>query len=148
LRTAGEALAVWLTIPQLTKHACDELARDLKAIDKATDLDARVAHRRFHAALRVGAGQRMEQELAQLFEQAERYQLAFWRRSQKSDKSRKRTEHREILRACRLGDRALAVRLLVEHTSRTAYGLVEAEDPGRGLPRLDAAVRMTKRGLR
>jgi DNA-binding GntR family transcriptional regulator len=89
----------------------------------------------------------MEQELAQLFEQAERYQLAYWTRSRRSRRARTKAEHREVLRACRAGDRALAVRLLADHTSLTAYGLVEAEDPGRAMPRLDAAVRMTRRGL-
>jgi DNA-binding GntR family transcriptional regulator len=144
LRVMGESLALWLTVPLLDKGACRQLSADLKTIDKAESAERRRVHQQFHDHLRIGAGERMRRELRQLFEHAERYQLALTRRQQRG---KAQSEHRAILRACRAGDRVQAARLLADHIAGTAYGLLEVEAPGRPTPGLDAAVVMAHEGL-
>jgi DNA-binding GntR family transcriptional regulator len=145
-RVTGEGIAMWLTVPQLDAKDCDALARELRtmATSATSRADSRAAHRRFHEGLRVGAGERMQRELQQLFEHAERYQVAFTRKR----KTRAQEEHRAILRACREADRVRAAELLIDHCAATAYGLMKVEAPDRGSPSLDLAVRMAHTGLR
>src|SRR5690606_7930404 len=73
LRVAGEAVAVWLTVPALDAGDVRSLERDAAT---AAGGDAS-AHRRFHATLRRGAGRRLREHLGRLFEHAERYQRRF-----------------------------------------------------------------------
>jgi DNA-binding GntR family transcriptional regulator len=141
LRVVGESLAIWLSVPRLDRESCRALAGELATIDKGDPVASRAAHRRFHAGLRAGAGERLRRELEQLFEHAERYQLALTRRSRKS---RPQREHRAILRACREGDRGTAAELIMDHCAATVYELIELSAPGRPTPSLDAAVAMAR----
>src|SRR6201999_3846085 len=102
LRVVGEADAIWRTVPLLDGLTCDGLAEELRLLDEhGTSPEGRAAHRRFHAGLRVGAGEKRCRELSKLFEQAERYWVAAGRRKAASAPG----EHRAILRACFVGDR-------------------------------------------
>jgi DNA-binding GntR family transcriptional regulator len=141
LRVMGESLAIWLSVPVLDRHACHELSRELAIIDAGDPGEVRAAHQRFHAGLRVGAGARLRRELAQLFEHAERYQLAL---TQRRPKGRPQKEHRAILRACREGDQTGAMGLLMEHCAATVYELMALTAPERPTPSLDAAVAMVQ----
>ena len=123
IRVPGEALALWLTVPVLRPAQLDALEAELDLID-AGDGDA---HRRFHAGLRVGAGERLRHQLDQLFEHAERYHRAFIATPDRVFVARKLAEHRAILEACRTGDRVLARDLIVDHLSTTAIALMTAE---------------------
>jgi DNA-binding GntR family transcriptional regulator len=140
LRVAGESLAMWLTVPILDADAVKVLAAELRAIERGDPELVRPAHRRFHAGLRAGAGQRMQRELGQLFEHAERYQRALV--TERKRRTRPQKEHRAILRACKEGDRALATQLLMQHCAATVYELISVMAPGRPTPSLDAAVAM------
>lgn len=123
LRVTGEALAIWLTVPVLRRADLDSLESELDLIIEG---DA-AAHRRFHAGLRIGAGDRLRDQLDRLFEHAERYQRAFYAGDDRDVIERKLREHRDILNACRQGDRHRARDLLVDHISSTALALMTAE---------------------
>jgi DNA-binding GntR family transcriptional regulator len=123
IRVTGEALAIWLTVPVLRDADFDALEGELELIEGG-DADA---HRRFHAGLRVGAGDRLRMQLDQLFEHAERYHRAFYATPDRAFVTRKLAEHREILQACRDRDRRLAREMIVEHLSTTAHALMTAE---------------------
>jgi DNA-binding GntR family transcriptional regulator len=141
LRVVGESLAIWLTVPTLGSEACRALAQELGTIDDGDPESIRPAHRRFHEGLRAGAGERLRRELGQLFEHAERYQLALIQRKRQL---RPQKEHRAILRACREQDRRLATELLMQHCAKTVYELLTLMAPGRATPTLDAAVAMVE----
>lgn len=124
LRVPAEALAIWHTVPQLTVTDLVTLRSDLELINSTSTLEARDAHRRFHAGLTKYAGRRVEDALWMFMLHSERYQRAFVNET-KAGRNRKASEHRAILRACEGADRTLARRLLVEHMTSTAYGLME-----------------------
>jgi DNA-binding GntR family transcriptional regulator len=123
MRVMGEGLAIWLTVPVLRSSDFKRLEQELELINKG---DA-AAHRRFHAGLRVGAGQRLIQHLETLFDHAERYQRA--RLSAEPDEemmAARLAEHRPILDACIARDRVLARDLTVDHIASTAEALMTA----------------------
>ncbi|MBF6098737.1 GntR family transcriptional regulator [Nocardia cyriacigeorgica] len=123
MRVTGEALAAWLTVPVLRSPDFDRLERELDLIDKGD----REAHRRFHAGLRVGAGARLTEHLAILYDHAERYQRA--RLAAEPDEemvAARLAEHRPILEAFIARDRVLARDLTIEHVAATAQALMTA----------------------
>jgi DNA-binding GntR family transcriptional regulator len=139
LRVVGEADAMWHTVPVLSPAACDQLAGELRRIDRhGPSPEGHAAHRRFHDGLRAGVGTRRRRELSQLFDHAQRYSLAAGRR--KVDRGP--AEHRAILRTCFNGERRLATQLVMRHCADTAYELIELQDPGRRVPSLDAAIEL------
>ncbi|HET6449592.1 MAG TPA: GntR family transcriptional regulator [Conexibacter sp.] len=139
LRVMGEGLAIWLTVPALREPDFARLEQDLEAT-AGGDADA---HQRFHAGLRIGAGERLAEHLERLFEHAERYQRAFAQRNA-AVIAVKLAEHRRILDACIARDRELARELLVDHVADTAMLLMTAE---RHAPfALPTAVEMAKAG--
>ncbi|WP_167332040.1 GntR family transcriptional regulator [Nocardia aobensis] len=124
MRVTGEALAAWLTVPVLRSADFERLEGELDLIDQGD----RDAHRRFHAGLRVGAGARLTEHLATLFDHAERYQEA--RLSAEPDEemvAARLAEHRPILDAFIARDRTLARDLIVDHIAATAEALMTAE---------------------
>jgi DNA-binding GntR family transcriptional regulator len=141
LRVVGESLAMWLTVPTLDADDIRAMSSELRIIDKGEPEEVRPAHRRFHEGLRAGAGDRLRRELSQLFEHAERYQLALIQRKRQM---RPQKEHRAILRACREGDRKLASELVMQHCATTVYELLALMAPDRPTPSLDAAVAMVQ----
>lgn len=135
LRVLGEGLAIWLTVPTLRKEDFERLQQELEAGDDE-------AHRRFHASLRTGAGERLAEQLERLFEHAERYQRAFRQQEEADDFAVKLAEHQAILDACIARDQQLARELLVDHIADTALKLMTSE---RHAPfSLPSAVQMAK----
>lgn len=122
LRVTGEALAIWLTVPILRRSELDDLEAELELILKG-DGDA---HQRFHAGLRVGAGDRLRDQMDRLFEHAERYHRALYHSDDTEFIQKRLEEHRDILEACRAGNRKLARDLLVDHLANTAMALMAA----------------------
>ena len=128
LRVAGESLALRLTVDTLGAEDVATMHRDLKLWELTEDPHVRGStHRRFHAALRSGAGERLSMTLATLFEHAERYQRAYVVGKATTFKQ-KNAEHWAILHACERGERELAVDLLVDHIASTAQALMAAEN--------------------
>jgi DNA-binding GntR family transcriptional regulator len=123
-RVLGEGLAIWLTVPVLHVADLDELEQDLKATMSG---DA-AAHRRFHERLRMGAGPRLREQLAQMFDHAQRYQrVALARKPDQAAVAAKLAEHEAIYEACVARDRTRARQLLVDHLAGTAIALMTAE---------------------
>lgn len=127
LRVAGEAIALRLTVPTLRTSDIEALRKDIKIMASLKNgPKEREAHRRFHAGLRSGVGDRLAGSLDVLFEHADRYQRAYTHRGAPSVRE-KNAEHREILRACERGAIDEAVSLLTDHMASTAEGLMAAE---------------------
>jgi DNA-binding GntR family transcriptional regulator len=122
MRVALEAVAVRLTVPGMESDAIAELEGYVAQMDhymKSNDLSGfRVPHRAFHAALVVGAGERVARMIAQLFDHAERYRLAYGAATPEVWDQR-RAEHRRILDAAAAGDPELTAERLVAHYART-----------------------------
>lgn len=138
-RVLGEGLAIWLTVPVLRSADYENLESSLE-LTLAGDA---AAHRRFHAGLRVGAGPRLQEQLDQMFDHAERYQrVAMEQKPDEAAVAAKLAEHTAIFDACVARDRHVARDLLVDHLAGTAIALMTAE---RHAPfALPAAVAMAK----
>jgi DNA-binding GntR family transcriptional regulator len=83
--------------------------------------------------------------LAQLFDHAERYRLAFGAATS-VDWDQRREEHRAILDAASAGDVDEAVRSLVIHYARTAARIFQGLEPGHDLAQLRETIRATAPG--
>jgi GntR family transcriptional regulator, rspAB operon transcriptional repressor len=84
-------------------------------------------HNAFHRGLTAAAGPRVNGLLAQLSDHFERYRRMHIARSPKAWLTE---GHREILDACKAGDRELSGQLLADHLARTAFDLFELLEPG------------------
>lgn len=84
-------------------------------------------HNAFHRGLTAAAGPRVNALLAQLSDHFERYRRMHIKRSSKAWLT---AGHREILDACKAGDRELSAALLADHLSRTALDLLDLLEPG------------------
>jgi DNA-binding GntR family transcriptional regulator len=85
-----------------------------------------VPHRSFHRALTAPAGERINDLLGQLFDHAERYR----RLHIGHGPSRWATaDHREILNACKAGERDRTAGLLASHLARTGFEVAELLEP-------------------
>ncbi len=123
MRISLEAAAVRITVPTLQSDGIAELEGHTAQMNhymSRLDLAGmRVPHRAFHARLVVAAGTRVTTLIAQLFDHAERYRVAFGGTTPDMWETRK-AEHRAILDAAAEGDADLTARKLVEHYVRTA----------------------------
>lgn len=123
MRVALEGVAIRITVPALGSEGIAELEGLMAQMDhymRSQDhAGFRGPHHAFHAALVVGAGERVTSMIAQLFDHAERYRVNFGA-TKPEIWDQRRAEHRGIVDACAEGDAELAVRRLVEHYARTA----------------------------
>jgi DNA-binding GntR family transcriptional regulator len=126
MRIVLDSLAVRLTIPGLTD---DELAAIRMAYLEATaaasrgDVVAyREPHRRFHFGLFAHAGARLEQEVDDLWDHAERYRLLQVKHAGDLANLVRlgEREHAAILEAAEKRDAGLGAKRMAEHLSRTA----------------------------
>jgi DNA-binding GntR family transcriptional regulator len=126
MRIVLDSLAVRLTIPRLTD---DEVAAIRMAYLEATAAASRgdVAgyrepHRRFHFGLFAHAGARLEQEVDDLWDHAERYRLLQVQHA--GDLAHLvrlgERDHAAILEAAEKRDAALGAKRMAEHLARTA----------------------------
>ncbi|GAA4978835.1 GntR family transcriptional regulator [Yinghuangia aomiensis] len=124
LRVMGEGLATWLTVPMLRREDFEQLDAD---VERIANRDAE-AHERFHACLRQGASGRLREQMAQLFDHAERYQRVLLRQEIDDEAMEAKVdEHRRIVEACKARDRERARELMVDHIASTAIALMTAE---------------------
>ena len=126
MRIVLDSLAVRLTIPRLTD---DELAEIRMAYLEATaaasegDVAAyREPHRRFHFGLFAHAGARLEQEVDDLWDHAERYRrLQVEHAGDRAQLVRLgEREHAGILEAAERRDAELGAKRMAEHLARTS----------------------------
>lgn len=144
MRVTLEAAAIRLTVPRLTSRNIAELDGLFAQMDhyqKTNDrAGLREPHHAFHQLLVSGVGPRVDAELSQLFDHAERYRLAYGAADPVTWDHR-RAEHRGILDAVGDGDAELAATRLVGHYLQTAQLIFSGLDPTHTPDRLLETVR-------
>ncbi len=129
-RITLEAEAIRLSVPRMTPEDLARLEGFMAEMAHYADAkDYRrwtVPHRNFHRALTAPAGERINDLLGQLFDHAERYRRLHighgptpWATA----------GHREILDACKAGNRDKSAALLASHFARTGFEVAELLDP-------------------
>jgi GntR family transcriptional regulator, rspAB operon transcriptional repressor len=131
MRVTLEAQAVRLSLDRMTPEYLARLEGHMAEMAHfAQEHDYRrwgVPHRAFHRLLTSPAGERLSDLLIQLFDHAERYRRLHigygpgaWATA----------DHREILDACKAGDRERAAALLATHLARMPLEAAELLEPG------------------
>jgi len=131
MRVTLEAEAVRLSVPLMTP---EDLARleghiaEMAHYAQAGDYRRWVVpHQQFHRALTAPAGPRVNDMLGQLFDHAERYRRLHIGHGPSAWAT---AGHREILDACKAGDRDGTAALLAGHLARTGLEVAELLEPG------------------
>jgi DNA-binding GntR family transcriptional regulator len=123
VRIANEALAIRLTVPQMTDKDDAELLASLEAMAQQAakrDIDVWERHHRaFHTRLVSGAGRRLGTLLSELYDYAERYRRLYVTTEPRA-MSIGAAEHEAIVDACCARDADRAGTELARHLSRTA----------------------------
>ncbi|MDO8210140.1 GntR family transcriptional regulator [Conexibacter sp. CPCC 206217] len=139
MRVTLESLAVRLSVPQLTETDIARIAEsmeELEAASAAIDHEAtRAPHRSFHQGLFMHAGERLERQVIELRDHAERYRRHHFQRS--SDElallQLASADHAEIFAAAASGDALRCSELTAQHLARnalTTFAQLEGEfDP-------------------
>jgi len=99
-----------------------------------------VPHAAFHARFVAAAGPRMTTTIAQLFDHAARYRIAYGVVTLPDGYGERRAEHRAMVDAAATGDVELVVRQLTLHYAHTALTVSAKLDPGHELPLLRVAI--------
>jgi DNA-binding GntR family transcriptional regulator len=150
MRIALEGVAIRMTVPQLGSEGVAELEGFIAQMDyfaRVDDFDGfRTPHRAFHAKLVCGAGDRVTTTMAQYFDHAERYRVAFGAPTPQLEAER-RDEHRRIASAVAAVDPDLAARRLIEHYRRTSSLIFAAVDPDYQPSRLRLAIEALAPGV-
>jgi DNA-binding GntR family transcriptional regulator len=142
-----EALAIALSVPELTKSDFDAVDQSLKEMSAASEANEHAAweeaHRRFHRGLISRAPENLH-DLVESY--AARAVLVVDRRLYESTVSRGLSagpaEHQEILEACRSRDAARASILLARHLSITAISVITQVMPEHNPVSIRTALRL------
>jgi DNA-binding GntR family transcriptional regulator len=142
MRIALETVAARITIPSLGPEDIAEMEGLIAQMDHLVDVEPEAfsqVHASFHARFVVGAGERPATLIAQLFDHAERYRLAF-RRHEPNRWPERREEHRRMVEAARSGDGDQLADAIAVHYLRTAKGVADGMNPERELSALQTTV--------
>jgi DNA-binding GntR family transcriptional regulator len=130
IRLPLEAAALRLSLPGMTPehlaHLEGHMAEMAHFAEERDYTRWYIPHRAYHEALIAGAGKRVRDLLAELFDHAERYRRFHMGRS---FSDRTQAEHRAILDAVKAGEANAAAARLTEHLSRSAITVIEILDP-------------------
>ncbi|MGA9856551.1 MAG: GntR family transcriptional regulator [Solirubrobacteraceae bacterium] len=141
MRVTLEAEALRLSVPAMTSEDIARLEGHMAEMAHyANEKDYRrwnVPHKRFHRTLTEHAGERVNFVLGQMFDHAERYRRLHIGQGPSAWAT---PQHRDILDACKAGDRERAGALLAGHLARTGLEVSELLDPGYEPRLLQAAV--------
>ncbi|HWF73516.1 MAG TPA: GntR family transcriptional regulator [Solirubrobacteraceae bacterium] len=141
VRVTLEAEAVRLSVPRMTPEDLALLEGHMAQMAHyAGAKDYRrwgVPHRAFHRALTAPSGERVNDMLGQLFDHAERYRRLHIGQGPSAWAT---AEHREILDACKAGDRDASAGRLAGHLARTGLEVSELLDPAYDPEQLRIAV--------
>jgi DNA-binding GntR family transcriptional regulator len=128
------SLGIAMTVPQLTEEdfATLELLLDqMREAGTRDDVDGwEEAHRAFHRTLVSHAGERLQETISRLSDHSKLYRR-LWMEAEPHHWTLADEGHRAILRACRLGDRDLAVELLARHFARSSLTVLANAMPER-----------------
>lgn len=132
MRVVLEATAVRITVPHFGPADVAEmkgLMAQMEHFAEGTDFAGFEApHRRFHALLVSGGGERLVRTVKELSDHAERYRRAYLD-SGPSTYAIVSAEHGEILAAAAEHDAQNTAALLASHYWRTAHSVIGALDP-------------------
>lgn len=134
MRIALEPIGIRATVPFLDADAqavlIGHVERMTEAIDNGDLIRFRIEHRAFHLGLTTGSGPRICNLLEDLWDQSERYRLAYLhhdyadRQSASAERLRvSQDEHRIMLQAAVAGDAPVCADALVGHLKRTVGAL-------------------------
>jgi DNA-binding GntR family transcriptional regulator len=130
VRVTLEAEALRLSVPRMTPEDLARLEGHMAEMAHYAEMkDYRrwtLPHREFHRALTAPAGERVNDLLGQLFDHAERYRRLHVGHGPSAWAT---ADHREILDACKAGDRDQSAGRLASHLARTGLELSELLDP-------------------
>jgi len=141
MRVTLEAEAVRLSVPAMGSEDIARLEGHMAEMAHyAGEKDYRrwtVPHHQFHRALTEHAGERVNFVLGQMFDHAERYRRLHIGQGPSAWAT---AQHRDILDACKAGDRDRAAALLAGHLARTGLEVSELLDATYDPARLKTAV--------
>jgi DNA-binding GntR family transcriptional regulator len=141
VRVTLEAEAMRLSVPAMTPEDLAHLEgymAEMAHYAQAKDYRRwTVPHRNFHRALTAPAGDRINDLLGQLFDHAERYRRLHIGHGPSAWAT---AGHREILDACKAGERDRTAGLLASHLARTGFEVAELLDAGYQLEALKTAL--------
>jgi DNA-binding GntR family transcriptional regulator len=130
MRVTLEAEALRLSVPSMTSEDIARLEGHMAEMAHYADQkDYRrwnAPHERFHRTLTEHAGERVNFVLSQMFDHAERYRRLHIGQGPGAWAT---PQHRDILDACKAGDRDKAAALLAGHVARTGLEVSELLDP-------------------
>jgi DNA-binding GntR family transcriptional regulator len=148
IRVSLEAVAIRITVPTLTSADFAALEGYMAQMDRYIRVDDqpgfRESHRAFHQLLVAGAGPRVSEQMAELFDHGERYRVHYG--CANGTYEDRREEHRGILDAADAGDADLAALRLCEHYAGTVSRIFAELDPGHPLADLRTTMRTVAPG--
>jgi len=128
MRVTLEAEALRLSVPRMTSEDLARLeGRMAEMAHYAADKDDRrwnLPHQQFHRSLTAHAGERVNFVLGQMFDHAERYRRLHIGHGPTAWAT---ADHREILDACKAGDRDGSAGLLASHLARTGFEVLDPD---------------------
>lgn len=123
LRIVNEAIAVRVSVPEMTEDDLSRLRELLAEMDRLAELRDpdrwEIPHREFHRRLRAYAGARASRLLEDLSDHSERYRRVYLGGDPRAWSTGPR-EHTAIVDACAAHDPVAAAEQLARHLSRTA----------------------------
>jgi DNA-binding GntR family transcriptional regulator len=129
-----EALAVRLTVPQLTSTDLEQARAFLDDHERLTEAEeyeqARKPHLAFHAVLYSGAGERLSAQCRAIREHSDRYRVlrGVGRAGEVEFRRLTREEHEEIFRQATAGEAEQCGRTVALHLGRTALATFSTLD--------------------
>jgi DNA-binding GntR family transcriptional regulator len=141
MRIALESTALRISIPHLTPEGLGRLEGYMAEMAHHAEAEDygrwTVPHRAFHRALTAPAGERINDLLGQLFDHADRYRRHHIGQGPRPSSP---TGHREILEACKAGERDRAAAMLAGHIAGTAFEIIDLIDPSYDPVELETAL--------
>ncbi len=144
MRIALEATGIRATVPTLTEEDFAELEGLMAQMDHyirvGDPMRMDIPHADFHARFVAASGARLTTTVAQLFDHAARYRLAYGAATLPGSYDDRRAEHRSMVEAAVEGDADLTVERLVFHYTHTAMSVITELDPDHSPTVLLAAI--------
>ena len=144
MRILSESLAVQVSVPGLSRSDVEKLRGHLTRMEAIDGHDIRqwqAAHREFHLALVVGAGERLIRTIAEMYDHTERYRSLYIKEVPFALSIAAR-EHRTIVETCELRDAAAAGAHLARHLARVALTVLAHHAPTHDAAVVRAAIMM------
>ena len=146
MRVSLEAAAVRLTVPVLGNADHATLEGLLAQIDRFALLEdwvsIEVPHRAFHAKICSGAGQRIVEHVALLWDHAARYRKISLQKAAAGGWEVRSAEHRGMLDAIEAHDAGAAAAYIATQIARTAIEVAADVDPEYPMAKVRAALAM------